>query len=84
MANVSKLLFPILFADDTSVFFSDKNINTLISTVNQELEKIIDWLCINRLSLNIDKINFMIFTLKRKISNDISVKLNGVKKLLIE
>ena len=51
LANVSKLLFPILFADDTSVFLSDKNINTLISTVNQELEKIIDWLCINRLSL---------------------------------
>ena len=77
LANVSKLLFPILFADDTSVFLSDKNINTLISTVNQELEKIIDWLCINRLSLNIDKTNFMIFTLKIKISNDISVKLNG-------
>ena len=50
LANVSKLLFPILFAGDTSVFLSDKNINTLISTVNQELEKIIDWLCINRLS----------------------------------
>ena len=32
--NTSKLLAFILFADDTTVFLSDKNINVLISIMN--------------------------------------------------
>ena len=33
----------------------------LESLINSELEKVLNWLCANKLSLNIDKSNFVIF-----------------------
>ena len=36
----SRILSLILFADDTNLFDSDKNVSTLVNTVNQALEKI--------------------------------------------
>ena len=44
---VSKELDIILFADDTNVFFSHKNLNSLIQTVNFELIKLTSWLQVN-------------------------------------
>ena len=44
--NSSNLLSFILFADDTSVFFSHKNPNTLVDTVNTELSRIHEWICL--------------------------------------
>ena len=49
--NSSKLLSFVLFADDTSVFYSHKNPNTLVNTVNTELSRIHEWICCNKLSL---------------------------------
>ena len=37
IANVSKLLFPILFADDTNVFLSTQNIDQMTNIMNDEL-----------------------------------------------
>ena len=40
-SNVTDALFPIVFADDTSVYIeAKKNKSTVISTLNEELEKI--------------------------------------------
>ena len=66
MVNASSLLFFILFADDTNLFFSGKNINDLIQTVNTELEKIVMWLNVNKLSLNVKKTYYIIFSTKKK------------------
>jgi len=44
-----------VFADDTNLFYSHKNIDTLNKTVSQELKKIARWLCANKLTLNIKK-----------------------------
>ena len=55
MAYVSNLLFSILFADDTNVFISGKNIENLTQIMNNELEKLAKWLQVNKLSLNVDK-----------------------------
>ena len=52
----------ILFADDTSVFFSHKNPNTLVDTVNTELSRIHQWICCNKLSLNVLKTHGMLFS----------------------
>ena len=38
--RTSNLLDFILFADDTNIFYTDKNINTLFETVNEELSHI--------------------------------------------
>ena len=44
-----------LFADDTNLFYADKNLKSLESTVNNELSKVYTWLTANKLSLNISK-----------------------------
>ena len=60
MCNVSTLLKPILFADDTNLFYSGKDIDELCSVVSIELDKLCIWFQVNKLSLNTSKTNFMI------------------------
>ena len=40
----SKILSFILFADDTNLFHSDKNLNSVLNTINKELNEITMWL----------------------------------------
>ena len=40
--NTSKIAKFIMFADDTNLFFSDKNYNALCNKVNLELENIVN------------------------------------------
>jgi hypothetical protein len=61
MCNVSDILFPILYADDSNVFISGKNVDNLMALMNIEISKIVSWLDCNKLSLNINKSNFMLF-----------------------
>ena len=59
--NDSDLFDFHLFADDSNLFCEHKNILNLEKTINNELCKVHALLCANRLSLNIDKSNFVIF-----------------------
>ena len=52
----------ILFADDSNLFISNSNLTTLVNTVNYELKKVSDWFAVNKLSLNIKKTNYMLFS----------------------
>ena len=56
LPNISKKLKFYLFVDDT---LESDDPTKLEKIMNKELEKV--WLCINRLSLNITKTNFVIF-----------------------
>ena len=77
--NVSKVLFSILFADDTNVFVSGKNINELVVVLNRELSKLVTWLQVNKLSLNVKKTHYMVFS-PPKVNQDISpITMNGEK-----
>ena len=53
IVEVSSVLIPVLYADDTSLFLIGQNINVLIQNMNNELLKIVQWLNCNKLSLNI-------------------------------
>ena len=66
IVNVSDKLFPLLYADDTNVFLNGKNVNKMIETMNSELEKIVVWLKINKLKLNVKKTHYMVFSSGRK------------------
>ena len=62
-----------LFADDTHIYFESTSLKDIEVTVNKELKNVSNWLLVNRLSLNIDKTNFVIFhpynkPLKEKIT----------------
>ncbi len=57
----------ILYADDTNILVSHNNLNQLISNVNRDLMKISTWFKAKKLSLNVNKSNYMIF--KNRFSN---------------
>ena len=50
------------FADDTTVFAANSDINNVNATVNRELEGVDNWLKANRLSLNVSKTSYMIIS----------------------
>ena len=56
MSNVSQLLFTLLFADDTNVFTIGKKVRQLTAFMNNEWTKIVEWLNVNKLSLNVKKL----------------------------
>ena len=70
LANASEIVFSILFADDTNMFLSGKDPNLLVKIMNQEMENVVDWLKLNKLSLNLKKTHFILF--RRKVTKSIS------------
>ena len=64
LPQVSEYFMPILFADDTNLFATGYNLNDVVSEINKEIANIYAWVKANKLSLNIDKTNFMLFTPK--------------------
>ena len=68
LCNVFKLLNFLLFADDTNIFFSSNNIRDASVVISRELTKLSRWFAINKLSLNVSKTNYMVFTYKKDIS----------------
>ena len=71
--NASALATFILFADGTTIFFKDKCLNTLYDTINDELNKIANWLTLNKLSLNIKQTNYRLFRAGHKIIKNSSL-----------
>ena len=57
--KASKIIKPIMFADDTNFFYSHMNIKTLFDTVNKELVN--EWFKANKLSLNTKKTEYTFF-----------------------
>ena len=70
---------PILFADDTHLFKSGKDLNKMQDELNSELAKISLWLKMNKLSLNIGKTHFMVFTNKKIRLNDLNILIDGTR-----
>ena len=74
------------FADDTTVFASDSDINNVHATVNTELVGVDNWLKANRISLNVSKTSYMIISNQKnaidiRIRDSILTKVSTVKFL---
>ena len=65
----------ILFADDTSLFHAGKNPVNIVKEINDEIPNIISWLNANKLSLNLEKTNFILFSPKNapKLNTDLLI-----------
>ena len=61
IVQCSNVLKFILFADDTNLFYQNKDLSLLELVVNGELSKLSEWFRANKLSLNVLKTNFMFF-----------------------
>jgi hypothetical protein len=76
MCNVSDVLKCILFADDTNLFYTGNNIDDMCNVVSLELDKLNVWFMVNKLSLNVKKTNFMLFSKKRD-KNDLRIAIDN-------
>ena len=81
LPNVSKHLTFYLFEDDTNIYFESSDLSYIQKIANRELRKVRKWLEANRLALNIDKTNFVIFHSQRqRLTEHIVLKI-GRKKI---
>ena len=73
----------IVFADDTTIFASCNNLNTLYNNVNGDLANLINWFKANKLSLNIAKTNYILFPSCKFVNMEGNVKLYaGVDEII--
>ena len=70
----TKLFEFILFADDTSLFYSHKNKHDAETIINNELSNISQWLAANKLSLNVGKSKLLMFTNQKSNSKGSKTK----------
>ena len=77
MHNALKQCIVHHFADDTNLLYSHSDPKILKRVMNSELKILFDWLCANRLSLNVAKTEFIIFRPSAKpLSERIVLRLN--------
>ena len=77
------LLF-YLFADDTNIYYESKDLSNLTKVVNKELRLLSKWREANKLSLNSDKTNYIIFhssSVNVPSGSDIKIGKKHIKEL---
>ena len=69
----------LLYADDSALMVSGRNVTEIETTLTVELNSIHKWLVDNKLSLHLGKTNTILFGSKKRIqqNNSIQVKCNG-------
>ncbi len=78
IANVSVKLKFILFADDTNIFYTGKGVKNVNDVINKELRLLNVWFKVNKLSLNVKKTNFMVFSNENAVEYD-KICINGME-----
>ena len=81
LPNCSLSLSFRIFADDTNLFAIALDLKTLDILMNSELVKVEEWFCVNKLSKNYTKTNYMIIKSSRKPSGGIQIKLQNIDGL---
>ena len=59
------------FSDDTSLTATGKDLDILLQKINFELPAIHEWLCSNRLTLNLSKTKYLIFQPHQKLNSNL-------------
>ena len=76
LAYACERAFPVLFADDSNSFISDKNPNHVQQMINDELKDIVTWLRASKLSLSINKTHYMLFSNKNIAQPNITTEID--------
>ena len=69
MINMSNKVKIILFAEDTNFIFKSNNIVDLEHIMQEYLDILYEFLCINKLSINIQKSTSIIFNIRNSLSS---------------
>ena len=73
-----KTLKFILFSDDTSLLCESDTLPSLETILNNELKSVATWITNNKLSLNISKSNFILFSNGKASGHDLTIKINNI------
>ena len=66
------------FADDTSLLYTNNSIKKLNKMLNKDLKNLTNWLNANKISLNVDKTEMILFKpIKKPLDCQLKLKLNG-------
>ncbi len=66
----------ILFADDTTVYVTNRNLRHLTEYMKHDLEILVDWFKANKLTLNLGKTSFVLFQPPGKKATDGDIQLS--------
>ena len=79
LSSICKSSNEILFADDTTLLYSDSSLVNLTHKINLELNDISEWFAANKLSLNVEKTQFILFQKPRDNTDveNITLEING-------
>ena len=68
----------VQFADDITLIFRHKNIRYLSYCIECELARLQDWFNANKLTLNVSKCSYLLFTSKNQKDKNIDLTINNV------
>lgn len=77
LPNIMPNATTIMFADDTSIFLSDKDFLPVINELNNVLGNVYTWLCANKVALNISKTKAMLFSHQKLRDTDVPILINN-------
>ena len=69
----------ILYADDTVIYFSDKDVLNIESTLNDEVNRVAKWMSDNHLTLNLKKgkTDFILYGTDKSLVNKPTTSMNA-------
>ena len=76
LLHINNTMQFVMFADDTTIVMTDKNVNTLQQKINSEMENVSEWFKANQLSLNKNKSHAMLFTNQKRTDNHNNFTIN--------
>ena len=68
----------LLYADDTTIYLVGTKIKSMFSQMNEVLNNLSIWFKANKLSLNVGKTKFMLFTGKRNLKTNYALNIDGI------
>ena len=70
-----------MYADDTALYYASNDESDLKEKINEDMTSVVEWLNQNKLSLNVEKTEFILLGTKSKLRNihddTVTVNING-------
>lgn len=70
--------YHILYADDTTLYLVGKNLKTLFDNMNEDIASLDEWFKANKLALNTNKTNYMVFSNKNIDTTKLNLVIGNV------
>ena len=69
----------VIYADDTTVFFSSDNLDNTVNVINVDLGRVSRWISSNSLTVNLNKSQYILFSRRQMHLQNIELFVNNYK-----